>query len=104
MKGTTKLITLSLAMLPLACDVTVHDHHDEPDPWHDSDRDGLTDHEEVYDIGTDPYDYDTDHDGLGDGAEWDIYRTDPLDWDTDGDGYSDGDEVAHGEDPLHWGY
>ncbi len=42
----------------------------------DSDRDGLSDYDEIY-----------------------IYHTDPYNPDTDGDGYTDGDEVKNGFDP-----
>lgn len=88
---------------PLACEVTVED--DGPGPVvYDSDGDGLSDSEEVNEVGTDPRSFDTDADGLGDGDEWLDIGSDPLDWDTDGDGYGDGDEVAHGEDPLGFGY
>ena len=60
----------------------------------DSDGDGLTDDEEA-EYGTDPYDPDTDKDGLSDGEEVKQYRTDPLNPDTDWDGLKDGyDEVS----------
>jgi outer membrane protein OmpA-like peptidoglycan-associated protein len=66
----------------------------------DSDRDGLTDAEEVQ-IGTDPYDPDTDKDGLLDGEEVHTYKTNPLEPDTDFDGLKDGDEVhKYKTDPL----
>ena len=82
----------------------------------DSDRDGLTDEQELA-IGTDPLLLDTDQDGLTDGQEvngfplpapepreddsafnlsegetWVV--TDPLNPDTDGDGLKDGVEVT----------
>ncbi len=44
----------------------------------DSDNDGLTDYDEVY-----------------------VYGTDPYNPDSDGDGYSDGIEVYYGSDPLN---
>jgi eukaryotic-like serine/threonine-protein kinase len=66
----------------------------------DTDGDGLTDGEEVFQYGTDPLNPDSDGDGLEDGAEVHIYGTSPLNPDTDGDGISDGDEVAAGSDPL----
>jgi len=66
----------------------------------DSDGDGLTDAEEL-ELGTDPYDPDTDKDRLTDGQEVKTYRTDPLNPDTDWDLLQDGDEViAHNTDPL----
>jgi outer membrane protein OmpA-like peptidoglycan-associated protein len=58
----------------------------------DSDGDGLLDSEEAV-IGTDPYDPDTDKDGLTDGQEVKVYRTDPLNPDSDWDGLKDGAEV-----------
>jgi len=65
----------------------------------DSDGDGLTDVREV-EIGTDPFDPDTDRDGLTDGDEVNRYTTNPLNADTDWDGLSDGDEVLkHNTDP-----
>jgi lipoprotein-anchoring transpeptidase ErfK/SrfK len=42
---------------------------------------------------------DTDKDGLSDYDELYIYHTDPYNPDTDGDGYTDGYEVANGYDP-----
>jgi outer membrane protein OmpA-like peptidoglycan-associated protein len=66
----------------------------------DSDNDGLSDRRES-DIGTDPYDPDTDKDELTDGQEVNVYRTDPLNPDTDYDGLKDGAEVLrHKTDPL----
>ncbi len=65
----------------------------------DTDNDGIIDVEELYVIGTDPYDSDTDNDGLSDGAELQE-ETDPLDPDTDNDNLSDGDEMQEGTDPL----
>jgi outer membrane protein OmpA-like peptidoglycan-associated protein len=66
----------------------------------DSDGDGLLDTEELS-IGTDPYDPDTDKDGLTDGQEVRIYHTDPLNPDTDYDFLKDGEEVfTYKTDPL----
>lgn len=66
----------------------------------DSDGDGLTDEEERA-IGTDPYDPDTDKDRLTDGQEVKTYHTDPLNPDTDYDALTDGAEVLdHKTDPL----
>ena len=65
----------------------------------DDDGDGLTNAEEV-DPGTDPNLADTDEDGLTDGQEVLEIGTLPLTADSDGDGVLDGDEVAQGTDPL----
>lgn len=66
----------------------------------DSDGDGLLDDEEAQ-IGTDPYDPDTDKDGLSDGEEVKSYQTDPLNPDTDWDGLKDGAEVlSYKTNPL----
>ncbi len=66
----------------------------------DDDHDGLTNLEERR-IGTNPLSADTDKDGLTDGQEVRIYHTNALKWDTDGDGLSDGDEVLkYHTDPL----
>jgi hypothetical protein len=65
----------------------------------DPDQDGLTNREELVDLGTDPGNPDTDGDTLLDGAEGG-FGTDPLLFDTDGDGLSDGLEVELGTDPL----
>jgi outer membrane protein OmpA-like peptidoglycan-associated protein/opacity protein-like surface antigen len=58
----------------------------------DSDADGLTDEEELQ-IGTNPHDPDTDKDGLSDFDEVRKFKTDPLNPDTDYDGLKDGVEV-----------
>ncbi len=58
----------------------------------DSDGDGLLDREEAQ-LGTDPYDPDTDKDGLSDGEEVKNYKTDPLNPDSDWDALKDGAEV-----------
>jgi len=65
----------------------------------DTDGDGLRDGEEFL-KGSDPRAQDTDGDGLNDWAEVNTWQTNPANPDTDGDGYSDGDEVAAGFDPL----
>jgi len=66
----------------------------------DSDGDGLTDAEEDA-LGTDPYDPDTDKDRLSDGEEVNQYSTNPLEPDTDIDMLTDGDEVLdHRTNPL----
>ncbi|MDD5707278.1 MAG: OmpA family protein [Kiritimatiellae bacterium] len=67
----------------------------------DSDGDGLSDEMERK-IGTDPFDPDTDKDGLTDGQEVLTYKTDPLNPDTDFDMLKDGPEVLkHKTDPLN---
>lgn len=43
---------------------------------------------------------DSDKDGLTDAEELNIYQTNPLKADSDGDGYTDGDEVKAGYNPL----
>jgi len=67
----------------------------------DSDADGLLDEEELV-WKTNPYDPDTDKDGLTDGEEVKKWHTQPLNPDTDLDGLKDGyDEVLKwGTDPL----
>jgi hypothetical protein len=66
----------------------------------ESDGDAVDDGDEVLIHGTDPADRDTDDDGLLDGEEITVRETDPLDPDTDGDGLRDGFEVVSGFDPL----
>lgn len=65
----------------------------------DSDRDGLSDAEEVFITGTDPNNADSDGDGLGDGVEI-LNRLNPLNPDMDRDGVSDGDEIKQGTNPF----
>ncbi len=68
----------------------------------DTDKDGLSDGEEVKTFKTDPLNPDSDWDGLKDGAEVLTYKTNPLDPDTDHGGVSDGHEVIEdGTDPLN---
>lgn len=43
---------------------------------------------------------DSDNDGLSDHDEYNEYGTDPFKADTDGDGYNDGDEIRNGYNPL----
>ena len=74
------------------------EEEEEPDPYADSDNDGLTDIVEDG-AGTDPNNPDSDGDCLTDGEET-YYGTDPLNEDTDGDGVNDGDETDSGTDPL----
>ena len=59
----------------------------------DSDRDGITDFDEVTKFGSDPLDIDTDRDGLDDGEELIAFRTNMLMLDSDGDDISDGEEI-----------
>jgi outer membrane protein OmpA-like peptidoglycan-associated protein len=73
------------------------------DPYDpDTDKDNLTDGQEVLQFHTDPLNADSDYDGLKDGPEVLTYRTNPLDPDTDHGGVSDGHEVIEdGTDPLN---
>ncbi len=64
---------------------------DPNDP--DSDSDGLTDGEEIFEFDTDPLLFDTDNDGLNDSAEVLLYYSDPNKQDTDNDGLDDNSEV-----------
>ncbi len=65
----------------------------------DTDRDSLPDTQEQQ-LGTSASIADTDKDGLSDGEEVLVWKTNPLNPDTDGDGYVDGDEVRNGYNPL----
>lgn len=65
----------------------------------DNDGDGLTDAEEAAQS-TDPLVADTDKDGLSDGDEVHRFSTNPVLADTDADGFQDGDELYRGTDPL----
>ena len=69
----------------------------------DTDKDGLTDWNEIQVYRTDPAKADTDGDGLSDGAEVNIYKTDPIKADSDNDGFADGLEVSNGSNPLDAG-
>jgi hypothetical protein len=64
----------------------------------DYDADGLADDEERI-LGTDPLNADTDKDSLSDYEEIKVYNTNPLLSDTDGDSYADGQEVSGGYNP-----
>ncbi|HKJ39992.1 MAG TPA: hypothetical protein VJ972_14545, partial [Anaerolineales bacterium] len=66
----------------------------------DTDKDGLTDGDEVNLYKTNPLAMDTDEDGLLDGEEVQIYLTNPLASDTDVDTLSDGLEIENNTDPL----
>lgn len=61
----------------------------------DTDRDGLSDGDELLSKPgtTDPTDADTDDDGLTDGSERNVHGSDPTLRNTDGDGFDDGYEV-----------
>jgi hypothetical protein len=63
----------------------------------DSDGDGLTDGDEGYLLGTDPFDADSDDDGIPDGVEVNTLGSDPLNKDSDGDGIPDGAEDTDGD-------
>ncbi len=63
----------------------------------DTDGDGLDDYEEIFTYGTNPNMFDSDGDGLQDGEELSTYQTDPTNPDTDGDGAPDGQD----EEPLN---
>lgn len=66
----------------------------------DSDVDGLVDSQEYF-YRTDKNDPDTDKDFLSDGEEINTTNTDPLNPDTDGDRIKDGAEIRRGTDPLN---
>jgi RHS repeat-associated protein len=73
---------------------------------HDSDGDGLTDHEEIHRYGTNPFDADHDDDGIEDGIEI-HHGLNPFDkWDAtldkDGDGISNLTEVLNGTLPSRF--
>ncbi len=70
-----------------------------PPSGQDSDRDGISDDDEVLVTGTDQNNPDSDSDGLVDGVEVD-HRMNPLDPDMDKDGVPDGQEVNQGSDPF----
>ncbi len=74
----------------------------------DDDRDGYSDADELFILGTDPLDanslprssghydgpvLDSDGDSIGDGDQLFVYGTNPHAFDTDGDGRSDWDEL-----------
>jgi outer membrane protein OmpA-like peptidoglycan-associated protein len=67
----------------------------------DTDKDGLTDGDEVMKYKTDPLKADTDGEGLSDSEEVLKYKTNPLNKDTDGGTVDDYTEVKRGTDPLN---
>ncbi len=69
------------------------------DSKEDPDGDGINNRDEI-DLGTDPLNSDTDRDNLTDSDELNRYHTDPLLEDTDGDGLTDYDDVKLGFSPL----
>jgi hypothetical protein len=66
----------------------------------DSDYDLVSDFDELYVYGSDPYNPDTDNDGLSDFDEVFIFGTNPLKNDSDGDTYLDAAEISSGYSPL----
>ena len=69
------------------------------DSEEDMDEDGINNRDEI-DLGTSPINSDTDRDNLTDYEELYQYHTDPLLEDTDGDGLTDYDDVKLGFSPL----
>lgn len=65
----------------------------------DADNDGMSNNAE-YNFGTDPQNADSDRDGLTDPDEVHKHNTDPWNPNTDGDGESDYFEITNGADPL----
>ncbi|HAJ04943.1 MAG TPA: hypothetical protein DCL76_00105 [Chloroflexi bacterium] len=69
----------------------------------DTDKDGLNDKDEIFLLGSDPFNPlgDLDNDGVSDNFEFFIYKTNTNSWDTDGDQLSDYDEIyVFKTDPL----
>jgi len=75
------------------------DIKDAFNPNNDFDNDGLNSLQE-YIHGTNPSSRDTDKDGLSDYDEVYVYFTNPCVKDTDGDGLNDGTEIMNGLNPL----
>lgn len=75
------------------------DNNGIDDAKDDTDKDGLTNLEEMQ-SNTSPINPDTDGDGLSDKAELQTYKTNPLVADTDKDTIIDGREIANGSNPL----
>lgn len=70
----------------------------------ESDNDSIPDYEEVFTHGTNPGSADTDKDNLNDFDELFVYYTDPLQPDTDGDGLVDGRDKCPIEPEDYNGY
>ena len=67
----------------------------------DSDDDGLSDYNEIFIHGSDPFSPHSDSDGIADGVEVTQHGTDPTQADTDGDGLTDPEELTdYGTDPT----
>lgn len=66
----------------------------------DSDRDGLSDGDELLIHGSNPLSADSDGDGLGDRVESLVHKTNPMVADTDGDGFDDSTEILTGFNPT----
>ena len=65
----------------------------DTDPFHvDTDRDGLSDVDEIFVYGTSPINEDTDFDGMSDATEINN-GLNPLSADTDEDGTPDSEEI-----------
>ncbi len=78
------------------------DSQKKGDKTEDTDRDKFSNYEE-FQLGTLANDNDTDKDGLSDGDEVLIYKSNPLASDTDGDGISDVEEVVVTKtNPVLW--
>ncbi len=68
-------------------------------PLDDPDKDGMANQDEQT-IGTNPRVADSDRDGLSDGDEVKKYKTNPLNPDSDNDGFYDAQEIEKGYNPL----
>lgn len=67
--------------------------------WPDTDRDGLSDFDEIFVRFTNPAAVDSDYDGLADNEEL-TRGSQPLNPDSDADGWNDGEEISRATDPL----
>lgn len=67
--------------------------------WPDTDKDGISDRDEINIYYTDPFLPDTDGDNLTDGEEIKIHKTNPLSSDTDNDTFWDNVELTLKMDP-----
>jgi len=66
----------------------------------DTDRDGLTDYEEIYRYHTFPTQYDSDGDGITDGEEINNWLSNPLKFDSNDDGIDDKTSIIQGYNPI----